>query len=221
MEYERILAVGDIHGRFDRLVSVMKKVSFRPSCDLLVFLGDYIDRGSQPLACMDYVMELQEKYPDSVIALKGNHEALALDYLIGENRNGLIWLDNGGQPSLRELIRLDDAELYKHLDWMRFLPTNFRYRNFLFCHAGVNLSRTLEEQTEDDFLWTRGSKFVYSYDGRFGTLVVGHTLVQKLDFAPVPQFLDNGVILCDTGAFVENGFLSCVDVLHKTVWQSG
>ena len=45
MEYKRILAVGDIHGMYDKLIALMKKVKFDPEDDLLIFLGDYIDRG--------------------------------------------------------------------------------------------------------------------------------------------------------------------------------
>lgn len=58
MQYRRILAVGDIHGMYQKLLSLMDQVQFNPAEDLLVFLGDYIDRGPQSLECLDYVMDL-------------------------------------------------------------------------------------------------------------------------------------------------------------------
>ena len=45
MQYRRILAVGDIHGMYKKLIALMDMVRFNPAEDLLVFLGDYIDRG--------------------------------------------------------------------------------------------------------------------------------------------------------------------------------
>lgn len=58
MDYKRILAVGDIHGMYDKLIKLMEQVQFNPAEDLLIFLGDYIDRGPQSLECVDYVMAL-------------------------------------------------------------------------------------------------------------------------------------------------------------------
>ena len=56
MDYKRILAVGDIHGMYDKLIALIEQVQFSPVEDLLIFLGDYIDRGPQSLECLDYVM---------------------------------------------------------------------------------------------------------------------------------------------------------------------
>ena len=43
--YKRILAIGDIHGEWDKFLSVYDKIAFNPPEDLLVFVGDYVDRG--------------------------------------------------------------------------------------------------------------------------------------------------------------------------------
>ena len=42
--YKRILAVGDIHGKFNALKSLWKKLHVTDD-DLVIFLGDYVDRG--------------------------------------------------------------------------------------------------------------------------------------------------------------------------------
>jgi serine/threonine protein phosphatase 1 len=44
----------------------------------LVFVGDYIDRGPDSRGVIEHVMALQERLADSVVALMGNHEAMAL-----------------------------------------------------------------------------------------------------------------------------------------------
>ena len=38
--YKRILAVGDIHGMYEKLIALMEKIQFNPAEDLLIFLGD-------------------------------------------------------------------------------------------------------------------------------------------------------------------------------------
>lgn len=43
--YSRVLAIGDIHGMYEKLITLLVKIQFNPEEELLVFLGDYIDRG--------------------------------------------------------------------------------------------------------------------------------------------------------------------------------
>lgn len=40
MEYNRVLAIGDIHGQYEKLLSLYGKINFNPSSDKLIFLGD-------------------------------------------------------------------------------------------------------------------------------------------------------------------------------------
>ena len=76
----RVMAVGDVHGEYEKLKKLMRRIKFDPAQDILIFLGDLIDRGPESLQCFDYVMHLQKQYPDSVIYLMGNHEREMLDY---------------------------------------------------------------------------------------------------------------------------------------------
>ena len=77
--FRRVLAIGDIHGNLARLHSLFHRMDYRAEEDLLIFLGDYIDRGEQSAECLKFVMELSEKSPH-VITLTGNHEAMMLNY---------------------------------------------------------------------------------------------------------------------------------------------
>ena len=239
MEYKRILAVGDIHGMYEKLIALMEQVQFDPAQDLLIFLGDYIDRGPQSLECLDYVMSLYKQYPERVICLKGNHESMCSNYYKYEGQKRsfmsedndlqmiLVWLDNGGKDTFRQFKKLKKLELQKRLRWMRMLSNHYQVGDYYFCHAGIQPFIPLENQREDDLLWMREG-FFELYNGRNGTIVVGHTPTQVLkkkywsdpDTPPTtPQFLDNNIILCDTGAFMDGGKLSCVDVLSKKFWQ--
>ncbi len=232
MEYKRILAVGDIHGMFDKLIALMDEVQFVPAEDLLVFLGDYIDRGPHSLECLDYVMDLQQKYPARVVALMGNHEAMCVGYiqfyLLGRDTYmrqfdlALVcaWLENGGTGTYNQLRVLEDAGFDRRLRWMGSLPNHFQVDDYYFCHAGIDPWYSLDEQGVRDLICSR--KWCYYYNGD-KTIVAGHTPTQLTHYFPfgaaVPRFLRNNIILCDTGAYMENGKLSCVDVLTKRYWQ--
>lgn len=236
MQYKRILAVGDIHGMYDKLISLMDQVQFDPSEDLLVFLGDYIDRGPRSLDCLDYVMDLQQRYPERVVCLKGNHESMCSNYYcfdglkcinpdeVTDVQAGFLWerQSNGGKDTMKQFATLADDELQKRLNWMRKLPKCHRVGNYFFCHAGVYPYYSVDEQSEKELLWIR-QEFFFRYDGK-ETIVVGHTPVQKAPFPPYgstePKFLENHIIMCDTGACMDGGKLSCVDVLSKNYWQA-
>ena len=48
----------------------------------IIFLGDYIDYGDSSCQVLQYIWQLQKRYGDKkVIVLKGNHEAMFIDWL--------------------------------------------------------------------------------------------------------------------------------------------
>lgn len=231
--YSRVLAIGDVHGMYEKLIKLMDKIRFNPDEDLLIFLGDYIDRGPDPGRCLQYIFALQQQYPDVVVCLMGNHEVMMSSYFMQKrgNYNNLIvdyagsWLDNGGLETLKQLDEMDADTKEELLQWVMNLPVKFQYQDYFFCHAGVDPDVPLAVQNEFDMLWRR-QQWWEQYKGE-ETLVVGHTPVQKVmkltgkeRRTPKPLFLANHVIMCDTGAYMSGGKLSCVDVLAGKVWQA-
>jgi hypothetical protein len=85
---ERIVAVGDIHGAFDQLVTILQAAELIDEQrqwiggrTVLVQTGDFLDRGRHVRQVMDLLRELQEQAPlvgGQVIVLLGNHEAMNL-----------------------------------------------------------------------------------------------------------------------------------------------
>jgi serine/threonine protein phosphatase 1 len=231
--YTRVLAIGDVHGMYEKLIKLMDKIRFNPDEDLLIFLGDYIDRGPDPGRCLQYIFALQDQYPDVVVCLMGNHEVMMSSYFMQKrgNYNNLIvdyagsWLDNGGLETLKQLDEMDADTKEELLQWVMNLPVKYQYQDYFFCHAGVDPDVPLAVQNEFDMLWRR-QQWWEQYKGE-ETLVVGHTPVQKVmkltgkeRRTPKPLFLTNHVIMCDTGAYMSGGKLSCVDVLAGKVWQA-
>ena len=71
---DRLLVFGDIHGKWNRFVEAYRKVGFDPDKDMMVFLGDYLDRGEQPVPVMEWVLEhFGQRH---MIFLRGNHEQM-------------------------------------------------------------------------------------------------------------------------------------------------
>lgn len=76
---ERLVIIGDIHGDLPSLWRILKGISFdtflgNPN-NKLIFLGDFVDRGVNSIGVLYVVAILKKKYPDSVILMRGNHEA--------------------------------------------------------------------------------------------------------------------------------------------------
>lgn len=69
----RIWAIGDVHGHANALTVLLASIELQPT-DLVVFLGDYIDRGLDSKEVVRTVLEYVDK---GHIALWGNHEAMA------------------------------------------------------------------------------------------------------------------------------------------------
>ena len=76
-KYDRILAIGDIHGcgrHLQRLLDVVKPTHE----DLIVTMGDYIDRGPDSKDVIDTILALHQDPKINVVSLRGNHDAMLL-----------------------------------------------------------------------------------------------------------------------------------------------
>lgn len=76
---ENLVIVGDIHGDLESLYKILDEINFEiflaNKNNKMIFLGDYIDRGSNSIAVLYTICMLKQTYPDSVILMRGNHEA--------------------------------------------------------------------------------------------------------------------------------------------------
>jgi serine/threonine protein phosphatase 1 len=218
----RIYAVGDIHGRLDLLTALTERIladaaQHQASRKVVVYLGDYIDRGDQSRQVIEHL--LHETLPGfERVHLKGNHEDIMLRFL-ADASVGPNWLTYGGMETL-ESYGIDPpaprdgaAEMERarralaavlpseHLAFLRALPLAHEEGGYFFVHAGIRPGVPLDQQTEMDMLWIR-DEFLRS-DAAFGRVVVhGHSI------APEPEIRRNRIGI-DTGAF-HSGHLTCL-----------
>lgn len=146
-------AMSDIHGEYRLLETVLKTLK---KDDKLIFLGDAVDRGPQPISCMRALLE-----DSRVTYLRGNHEEFLSRFIIAllgneEGRMMSGYAKNGGKATLIELRECEDKEIIKFLDAIDEMPTYTTYTNpngqvFHLSHAGYTPG-----YTEDiDLLWDR------------------------------------------------------------------
>jgi serine/threonine protein phosphatase 1 len=171
-------AIGDIHGCEAPLCRLLE------SCNRwggawqrrFVFLGDYIDRGPQSAAVIRRLMSWQEKRPDQVVCLRGNHEEMLL--LARHNSNAYRqWKSNGGLSTLRSFgARTVEDVPADVVSWLHRLPMSFDDGRRFYVHAGVDLMLALDQQRLDDLLWIREPFLTLADSIDPGRLIVhGHT----------------------------------------------
>ena len=76
---EKLVLIGDIHGDLRTLFEILDLIKFgefltNPN-NKIIFLGDYVDRGRDSIGVLFTICYLKQKYPDSIVLMRGNHEA--------------------------------------------------------------------------------------------------------------------------------------------------
>lgn len=207
-------AVGDIHGRADLLTRLLDRMRedrrqrWRGGqVPLVVFLGDYIDRGPHSREVIDLLLAFAAEPEFESRFLLGNHEDAMIDYLDGRI-SGLGWSKHGGDTTLRsygvEPPREESRTAWSarrdpfraavpaaHRAFLDGLELMIAAGRLLFVHAGIRPGVAIEEQTKRDLLWIRREFLDGERDD--GLLVVhGHTPKSEAYGAAGRLCLDSG-----------------------------
>ncbi|MDH4099318.1 MAG: serine/threonine protein phosphatase [Nitrospirota bacterium] len=167
-------AIGDVHGMMAKLDALLDKISFSPTRDRLVFLGDLIDRGPQSREVVERVLALKEYMGERLICLRGNHEEMLLNALDDKGRESLVvWLENGGAATMKSYGVDIPAKLPPaHRQFFRSLPLWWEDEDHLYVHADVEPDLQPWEMSEETLLWGRGMN-EHTLSGKI--VVCGHT----------------------------------------------
>ncbi|HOY78080.1 MAG TPA: metallophosphoesterase family protein [Hyphomonadaceae bacterium] len=226
----RVYAVGDVHGRADLLARLLDSINEDTAAGgfdgkpVLIFLGDYIDRGFQSKDVIDIL--LSEKMSSfETYFLKGNHEAAMLQFL-HDPTIGPRWAEFGGvetlvsygirPPRMRTSTdewalasqQLNDTLPPDHLSFLNNLDISVRVGDYVFVHAGVRPGVPLDQQTEQDMLWIRDD-FLNDVRQLGAVIVHGHTPASK-------PHKDSRRVGIDTGAYL-SGKLTAARFEHDAV----
>ncbi|GAA0828271.1 metallophosphoesterase family protein [Streptosporangium amethystogenes subsp. fukuiense] len=134
----RTVIVGDIHGCFDELLELLEKVDLRPD-DLLVSVGDLVDRGPAP----GEVVRFFRERPNSVVVM-GNHER--------KHVRGIF-------SYAQEITRLQLGDGYAEtVHWMRTLPYYFENEHVRVVHAAMLPGVPPADQKEEILCGSTGGR---------------------------------------------------------------
>jgi hypothetical protein len=110
------IIVGDLHGDLKSLVHILEDSSFlgkaKSGSDVLVFLGDYGDRGTHSPEVYYVVLKLKEMFPERVILMRGNHEGPP-DLLASPHDLPIQMKNRFGKRGSEAYLKL--RELFNHL----------------------------------------------------------------------------------------------------------
>lgn len=217
----RIFAIGDIHGcvnELDLMLEYLERKQNLSSQDVVVFIGDYVDRGPDSKPVLETLRSFQQSYPASIF-LKGNHEEMLLSFLGFEGSEGQVYLLNGGTLCLQSYQIDPDASPEEilnqfpktHLSFLLNLARYYIVGDFVFVHAGLNPLRDLRSQLDQDIYWIR-DEFIKNIHHFEKTVVFGHTPYKNL-LLDIPYKI--GI---DTGLVYGNR-LSCIELVEKQGFQ--
>jgi RNA ligase len=157
LDGRRYVIVGDIHGCCDELHDLLTQLEFDPAVDVLISVGDVVDRGPKVREAVEFVFGLPRFH-----MVLGNHEEKFRRYLRGHHikiAHGLettIAAYNGEfPPGLRERLEA--------------LPLILKVPAGYVVHAGFDPERPPEEQSEADCIYMRfygGKSYFDEVNGR-------------------------------------------------------
>lgn len=191
-----VWAVGDIHGRLDLLQPLVEAIvaDLHPSAatrKVVIFLGDYIDRGPDSRGVLRFLAGLPVVEGVEWRFLKGNHEQAMLEFL-DDPSAGARWCEYGGDRALRS-YGLRVPELAHRIDAWARVAADLRHKltvgekaflenlelsitmgDYFFAHAGARPGVALDRQSPKDLMWIR-QPFLDSRTAFERVIVHGHT----------------------------------------------
>ena len=145
--------ISDIHSDYKGFLDILHKISYNNQ-DMLILVGDIVDRGAEPLRLLKYVKRMVQSEDYKVILLKGNHEFFFQMYLQGMLSAG-TWDRFGGQKTRQEVDELSQIEKHELQQFIKNLPIYTKlnspiYGETIVVHSGIDIDYLV--YNEDGFV---------------------------------------------------------------------
>jgi serine/threonine protein phosphatase 1 len=239
------IAIGDVHGNLAALDDLLSRITLEISEeDTIVFLGDYIDRGPDPKACIQRIIDFRNTVKGCVVTLLGNHEEWLLRTYEDHTRHSWLLGMEGFQTirsysaSAAAMLREEaeragprlvlertplpyeiffEAVPAEHLTFLTSLQPFCRTPDAVCVHGGLDpAAGRVEEQRTEDLLWGT-DEFPERYKG-VEFVLYGHANNPVLDDRGWPQPMVVGRTYgLDT---ISHGVLTALRLPEGTVFQS-
>ncbi len=217
MSSPKTFVIGDIHGAFNALLQCIDRSGINRESDTLICLGDVCDGWPDTFGCMEELLKFK-----NLIYVIGNHDQWFLQWMT-ENDFPEMWMWNGGQETMESYKQPPPQT---HIDLLRGAKLYHTEENKVFVHAGIDPTKSLEEQDERTLVFDRGlvSRAMDNIASpeqerftKYDELYLGHTPIHRLGFLHPIQIGE--IWLMDTGAGWD-GVLSIMDVNSKEYFCS-
>lgn len=203
------LAIGDIHGCLTSLETMLDLV--QPSSeDLIITLGDYVDRGPNSRGVIARLLELKATH--NYVHLMGNHEIQMIRALEAPHHMDRF-LDPlcGGQDTLDNYGGSFNDVLEDHWEFITSAKLYHETESHIYVHAGLSPSLAMEDQDAETLYYQRFYQAQPHHSGK--PYICGHTIQGDL---PTNQ----GFAIClDTCAY-GGGWLTALDTNTGRCWQT-
>lgn len=194
---KRRIFIGDIHGESEQLMGLIEDLNLKDT-DELVFLGDYIDRGSHSKEVFDLLGQINDALPQTRF-LWGNHDLMFYEWLT--NKNPVYEETYEGQQTIRQFlpndkhVQLGKAEVLQEYKWLfDRMESHADYPEQVAVHGGLNFTKT--DPINGTNLYEKvNTRMFVSGNPLNKPIIVGHT--------PQPHIMltdDRKMVDIDTGS---------------------
>ncbi|KAK2956864.1 putative Serine/threonine-protein phosphatase [Blattamonas nauphoetae] len=182
---------GDIHGQYQDLLHLFRRFGF-PDTHNYLFLGDYVDRGTQSIPTICLLFAYKVKFPENFFLIRGNHECPSMNAIFG---------------FLAECCQFYSKDLWEAFnDCFDYLPIAAVIEEKILCvHGGISATTNSLETIRDiarpctenssqlvrDILWNDPSPNLPTETGLQNVTNISGDVEKYLMDVPQPDFTQN------------------------------
>ncbi|MDO7355974.1 metallophosphoesterase [Acinetobacter baumannii] len=204
----RLFVVGDLHGCYTLLMNKLKEIEFNFQQDLIVSVGDLIDRGNENLECLSLINEPWFK------AIRGNHEQMCIEATLDPQMKN-IHSHHGGAWLYELAMHQQQIVVEQCYNLPVILEIQHKQKKYGFIHADIHINNWDDFKKEilkrDYFvvgeqsamqiaLWHRGRVQYGKYNPAYkivtgvDEIYFGHTVVKESVQYHNCYFIDTGAV---------------------------
>ena len=205
----RLIAIGDIHGHALALRRLLELIVPQAD-DVLVTLGDYVNRGPDSCGVLETLLELRQRC--NSISILGNHDEMMLESRTDRHAERR-WRSQGGTESLKSYGNNDSTGDVpeSHWEFLEACRPSYETDDWIFTHANYCWYAPLDQQPVSLLRWISIVEEPPRRHLSGKIVILGHT----------PGLIrDAGAYRClDTGCGF-GGNLTALDLTTNHVWQA-
>lgn len=222
-----LMAISDIHGRYDELITLLGRIKKQLDNYKLILVGDYIGYGPNSIKVLELVKTLVQNY--GAIALLGNWEDMVFQAINNPEQEAkdtyIKGLYSRGGKDLYHQIRREP----KYLDLINTFPLYHIEENIIFSHSGIDMELVemafyeslevfMDKNSKEKLIWN------FEFYEEVATtqidppcqfyVIAGHTpinkILSKVENPIIKPYVHENVIGIDFGASSKKGHLGVV-----------